>query len=85
MIEIDHELLQIPLTHLPVADAHVRLGNQRLNVRGDLFDRLDLVVNEVDLTAAPQLTQRGLAQGRVVPFDHKRLDRKPLGGRGRDQ
>ena len=29
MIEIDHQLLELALAHLPVAEAHLRLGHQR--------------------------------------------------------
>ena len=39
MVEIEHELLQIALAHLAVADAHACFGNQRANLRGAAFNR----------------------------------------------
>jgi hypothetical protein len=62
VVEIDHQLLEVALAHLAVADADLRLGQQLAELAADLLDVLDLVVHEVDLAAAAQLAQHGLAQ-----------------------
>ena len=85
MIEIDHELLEIALAHLPVTDAHVGLGNQLRDFLRRLLDGLDHVVHEVHLAAAAELAQRRLAQRRRVPLGHEGLDGEPLGRRRGDQ
>ena len=68
MVEIDHQLLEIALAHLAVAEAHARFRHQRLHVVGDLLDVCDFVVHEVDLAAAAQLAQRRFADasGRAI-------------------
>ena len=76
VVEVDHQLLEVALAHLAVADAHGRLGHQRLHLGGDLLDGAHLVVHEVDLAAAAQLAQRRLAQRRRVPLDEEGLDRQ---------
>ena len=76
VIEIDHELLEVALAHLPVAEAHLRLRHQRGELRGHLLDALHLVVHQVDLAAAPQFAQAGIAQRRPVPLAHEGLDRQ---------
>src|SRR5882724_5099473 len=35
VIEVDHQLLEIALAHLAVADAYTRLRNERLDFRGE--------------------------------------------------
>ncbi len=85
VIEIDHELFQVALSHLSVPHTHARFRNESLDVGGDLLDRADLVVHEIDLATAAQLAQRCFAQCRVVPLDHERLDRETLGWRRGNQ
>ena len=83
MIEVDHQVLEIPLAHLAVTDAHLGLGEQRLQLAGEFLDRAHFVVHEIYLPAAAQLAQTRLAQRRPVPFDDEGLDGEPLrGGRG---
>ena len=53
--EIEHRPLERVLVHLPVADDDPRLGHQPLHQVADREDRLDPVVDEVDLAAARQL------------------------------
>ena len=62
VIEIHHELLEIALAHLAMADSDARLGHQALHFGGDFVDGTDLIVHEVDLTAAAQLAQHRLPQ-----------------------
>src|SRR6185312_14542138 len=85
VVEVHHELLELALAHLPMADPDAGLWHQALHYRGYLLDGPDLVVHEVDLAAAAQLAQHGLAQGWPVPFDDEGLDRQPFRGRRRDQ
>ena len=53
--EVEHRLLELVLPHLAVADDDPRLGHQPLHQTADREDRLDAVVDEVDLAAALQL------------------------------
>ena len=85
VIEIHHELLEIPLAHLAMADAHARFRHQRLHLGGDFLDGAHFVVHEVDLAAAPQLAQRRLAHRRRVPLDEEGLDGQTRGGRRSDE
>ena len=47
------------LVHLAVADDHARLGHEPLQQVADREDRLDAVVDEVDLPAARELVANG--------------------------
>ena len=85
VIEVEHHALELPLPHLPVPDRDARLGHQRGQSFGGRVDRLDAVVHEVHLAAAPQLALAGFADGRVVPLRDEGLDREAGSGRGRDQ
>src|SRR5881398_3442242 len=85
MIEIDHQLLELALAHLPVADAQARFRHEGLQFCRDLADGAHLVVHEIDLPAAAQLAQRRLAQRRRMPLDEEGLDGEPPGRGGRDQ
>ena len=57
VIEIDHEPLEIAFAHLPVADAHIGLGDELGDLLRGLLDGLDHVVHEVDLPAAAEFAQ----------------------------
>ena len=85
MVEIDHEPLEVPLAHLAMAHAHIRLGNEPGDFLRGLVDGLDHVVHEVHLAAAPEFAQRRLAQRGRVPLGDESLDRQPLGRRRGDQ
>ena len=53
--EVEHRPLERVLVHLPVADDDPRLGHQPLDQAADRENRLDAVVDEVDLAAALEL------------------------------
>ena len=53
--EVDHDLLERLLAHLPVADGDPRLRHELRDEVRHREDRLDAVVDEVDLAAALQL------------------------------
>ena len=55
MHEVEHHALELVLVHLAVADDDARLGDEPLDLGGDGEDRLDAVVDEVDLAAALEL------------------------------
>ena len=57
--EVEHRPLERLLAHLAVADDDARLGHQPLNQIADREDRLDAVVDEVDLAAARELGAHG--------------------------
>ena len=79
------EQLEIPLRHLPVADAYACLGNEVRQVLADPADVFDAIVNEVDLAAALDLAQAGFADHDVGPLADEGLDGKPFGRRSRYQ
>ena len=85
VIEIEHDLLELALAHLPVTDRDPRLRHELRQLLCGPADRVDAVVDEVHLPAASQLAQACLAHHRRVPFRHERLDREPRGGRRGDQ
>ena len=59
--EVAHHALELALGHLAVRDGDARLGQQLGQLVAPVLDRLDLVVQEVDLPAALQLAQHRLA------------------------
>ena len=63
--EVEHHLLELVLAHLAVADDDPRLGHQPLQQAGHRVDRLDAVVDEVDLAAALQLVPHRAADHRL--------------------
>ena len=82
--EVAHHLLELALAHLAVRHRDARLGHQLFEVLAPLLDRLDLVVQEVDLSAALQLAQHGLADQARALVAHEGLDRQPPLRRGGD-
>ena len=85
VIEVEHELLEVTLAHLAVADADRRLGHQAAQALREDLDVLDGVVHEIDLPAAADLAQAGLAHEAVAPLRDESLDGDPLCGRRRHQ
>ena len=81
MIEIEHDLFEFPLGHLPVADPDAGLGNQSCNFFLDRCDVLDAIVYEINLAAAFDLAQERFANDDVVPFADECLDSEPVGRR----
>ena len=62
MIEVAHHALELALAHLAVRDRDARFGQQLARAaRAVRLDRVDVVVQEVDLAAAPQLAQHRFA------------------------
>ena len=53
--EVEHRALERVLGHLAVADDDARVGHEPLQQIADRIDRLDAVVDEVDLAAAFEL------------------------------
>jgi hypothetical protein len=61
-----------------VRDAHARIGNQLLQIARRALDRVDFVVQEINLSAAREFALERLAhECRIVGRD-KRLDREPM-------
>ena len=84
VVEIQHHLLQFALAHLPVGKAHPRLRHDAADGFGGLLDVLDLVVQVVDLPAAPQFAQAGFLHQRTVPVRDEGADRQAQGRRRGD-
>ncbi len=77
-LEVEHDLLQFALGHLAVADADPRFGHQLPEFAGHLLDAGDVVVQEIDLAAAPEFAQAGFPDQRVVPGREEGLDRQSM-------
>ena len=82
--ELFHVLAQDVGRHLTVGDEEARLRHEAAQFDGLAVDRAHLVVEEVDLTAAIQLTQDRLADHAVVALHHVGADRQALLGRRGD-
>ena len=83
-VEVAHHVLELALGHLAVRDGDPRLGHELREPLGGRRDRVDVVVQEVDLPAALQLAQRGLADDPARVRRDERLDREPPLRRRRD-
>ena len=77
-------LLQLGLAHLSVADNDAALRHQLLDLRRELVDGFDAVVDEVDLAAALQLQLDRRADQLLVELGHHRLDGHAVLGRRLD-
>ena len=53
--EVEHRALERVLVHLTVRDHDARFGHEALHEVADREDRLDAVVDEIDLAAAREL------------------------------
>ncbi len=82
--ELEHDLLELPVAHLPVGHADAHLGHEPAQLLGRLVDRLDPVVQEERLPATLVLAPDRLGDQLLVPLPHVRADRLAIGGRGRD-
>ncbi|MNX98757.1 hypothetical protein D3C86_1311770 [compost metagenome] len=76
--EVAHHALQLALVHLAMGHGDTRLGHQFHQPGALVLDGLDLVMKEVDLPAALQLAQDGLADHAVFLASHEGLDCQPL-------
>ena len=76
VIEVEHDLFQLTLPHLPVGDADPGLGYQRLELARRLLDGFHPVVQKIDLAATPHFAQTRFADHRFLPLADKGLDRE---------
>ncbi len=77
VIEVEHHALELALRHLAVGDAHPRIRQQLRELPCHALDAVHVVVQEVDLAAAVELTQAGLLDQGVVPLADEGLYRQP--------
>ena len=82
--EVEHRPLERVLVHLPVADDDPRFRHEPLQQVADREDRLDAVVDEVDLAAAFELAADRPADHLLVELDDVGLDRQAILGRRLD-
>ncbi len=61
LVEVAHHAFELALPHLPVRDFDARLGHEFGQARAPIADRLDFVVQKIDLAAALQFTQERFA------------------------
>ena len=78
--EIVHDPFQFVLFHLSVGKGHVGLRHQFSDCVCHLHDRVDPVIDIVDLTASGQLPADGLPDHLLIVFHHIGLNRYPLPG-----
>lgn len=84
LVEVHHDVLEHLFRHLPVRRLDSRLRHERLDVVAHAVDRIDAVVDEVDLAAALHLAPDGVRDDRVVVLDDIRLHGEALGRRRLD-
>ncbi len=82
--EGEHHAFEFLFAHLAVAHGDARGGNEFLNPRGDLVDRFDAIVNEVDLPAALEFHFDGGAHDLLIEFGHDGLNGHAVFGRRLD-
>ncbi|MNM80765.1 hypothetical protein D3C81_927410 [compost metagenome] len=78
LLEIQHHLFQLALGHLPMRHTDACFGHQLGQLTLHAAHAFHIVVQEVQLAAARQLTLERLAQLRVVPRRDEGLDRQPV-------
>ena len=76
--EVEHRLLELLLSHLPVPDGDLRLGHEPRDQVRNREDRLDAVVDDVDLPAAFQLVANRAANHFGVELHDVGLDRQAV-------
>ena len=82
--EVAHHALELALRHLPVGDGDARLGQEALQALAHALDRVDLVMQEVDLAAALEFPHRRFADESLGEGGNERLDGQSLLRRGGD-
>ena len=82
--KVAHHALQLTLWHLAVGNGYARLGQDFFELLAAVLNGFDLVVQEIDLSAALQFTQHGFANHTAVFAAHKSLDGQPPLRRGGD-
>src|SRR5581483_2940427 len=78
--EVEHDLLEHGLVHLPMGDGNARFGHELLEARRHALDVLHSVVHEEDLAFTQQLTPDRFAYGTLVVLADVGEDRHALGG-----
>ena len=81
-MEVTHDPFQLALGHLAMGHLDARLGNQLGQHLPTVLDGAHLVVQEVDLTAALEFAQHGLANGAAGLLAHEGADGQTLLRRG---
>ena len=76
--KVKHDLFQLMLLHLSVCKCDLRLRNERCDPVRDLDDRIDPVVDVVDLSAPRQLPADRLAHHLLIVLHDVGLDRHAL-------
>ena len=84
LIELAHHALQRVFRHLTVGDRDAGLGDKLKQPLVARLDRVDIVMEEVDLAPALQLSENGFPDQRVAFRPHKGLHGQPPLGRRRD-
>ena len=74
LVEVAHDPFQLALGHLAMGHLDARLGNQLGQHLPTVLDGAHLVVQEVDLTAALEFAQHGLADGAAGFLAHESAD-----------
>jgi hypothetical protein len=82
--ELEHHPLQFGLRHLAVSDPYFGIGGEFLDHGSALPDRIDAIVQEVDLSAASELQFHRLPDEFRVERRHHGVDREPVLGRSLD-
>ena len=80
--EVQHDLLQLVLGHLAVADADAGLGHDLAEPLGERLDVLYAVVDEVDLPLPVKLPQHGLPDQFGIEARDAGFHRQAVFGRG---
>ncbi len=76
--EIDHDPLELVFTHLAMTDSDLGFGHEPRDQIAEGVDRLDAVVNEVDLAAAFHLRKNRPRDDGLVELDDVGLDRQAI-------
>ena len=72
--KVAHHTLELALGHLAVGNGDAGFGQIRLELLTAVLDRVDLVVQKVNLTAALELAQHGLTDHALAFVAHKGFD-----------
>ena len=82
--ELEHDLLELAVAHLPVGDADPDLGHEPAQLLRRLVDRLDAVVQVERLAPAVVLAPHRGGDELLVPLADVRPDRLAIGRRRGD-
>ena len=78
MVEIEHDVFEILLAHLSVSEFDSGLRHEPGDFLRRLRNSVDIVVHEINLPAATDLTQQSFRDEGIGPLPQKRLDREPF-------